>query len=279
MALKDVLVVCDASEANDHRVETALLLAKVYNAHVSGLHLKPYPVIPIYGYGNPEVIPYYSEEQIEEANANAEAMKESFKKKASMLEVPCEWNEIEGIDPRYIVDKSRYADVVLAPRGYSRYGEENTQRIADYLSINMGRPLMLIPDLKKVFNLPKRVVIAWDESLEAARAVHDAIPLLDLTENIQIVSVSSNNNQEKANMIFSDDLRTHLSHHGIFAEVVSLDKMTKGVGATIHQAALEYDADLIIMGAYGHTRFKEIVLGGATNYLLKHSTIPLFLSH
>ena len=279
MPIKDLLVICDASEANDYRVETTLLLAKVYQSHVTGLHLIPYPVIPIYGYGNPEVIPYYSGEQIEEAKADSEALKAKFKKKASTFEVPCEWAEIEGIDVRYIVEKSRYADVVIVPQGYSRYGEEESQKIADYLSINMGRPLMVITDLKKVFNLPKRVVIAWDESLEAARAVHDAIPFLDLTEHVQIVSVSSNTDQEKANMIFSDDLRKHLSHHGINAEVASLDKTSKGTGATILQAAIEYDADLIVMGAYGHTRFKELILGGTTKHLLKHTTIPLFLSH
>ncbi len=279
MPIKDLLVVCDASEANDYRVETALLLAKIYEAHVTGVHFIPYPAIPIYGYGNPEVIPYYADDQIEEANRNSELLKSKFKKKASELEVPCEWNEIEGVDIDYIVDKSRYADLVILPRGYSRLGEENTHVIADYLSIHMGRPLMVVPDLKKVFNLPKRVVIAWNESLEAARAVHDALPFLDLTEHVQIVSVSSTDKEEKENMIYSDDLRKHLSHHGINAEVVTLDRSAKGTGATILQGAIEYDADLIVMGAYGNTRFKEIVLGGTTKYLLKHTTIPLFLSH
>ena len=279
MPIKDILVVCDASEANDYRVETALLLAKIYQAHITGVHFVPYPMIPIYGYGNPEVIPYYADDQIEEANSNAELLKSKFKKKASELEVPCEWNEIEGVDLHYIVDKSRYADVVILPRGYSRLGEDNPQILADYLSVHMGRPLMVIPDLKKIFNLPKRVVIAWNESLESARAVHDALPFLDLTENVQIVSVSSTNDEEKANLIYSDDLRKHLSHHGINAEVVSLNKTTKGTGATILQGAIEYDADLIVMGAYGNMRFKEIVLGGTTKYLLKHTTIPLFLSH
>lgn len=279
MSIKDILVVCDAGEANDYRVETALLLAKIYEAHVTGLHLTPYPVVPIYGYGNPEVVAYTSGDQIEEVKATAEELKSKFVKKASEFEVPCEWSSIEGIDTQFIVDKSRYADIVVLPQGYSRYGEGNTQKIDDFLSINLGRPLMIIPDLKKVFNLPKRVVIAWNESHEAARAVHDALPLLTYTENVEIVSVSKNTEQEKSNMIYSDDLRKHLSHHGINATVISLEKTSKSVGDTILQSAIEYDADLIVMGAYGHTRFKEIVLGGATRDLLRHTTIPLLLSH
>ena len=164
-------------------------------------------------------------------------------------------------------------------QGYSCYGEDNTQKIDDYLSVHLGRPLIITPDLKKVFTLPKKVIIAWDESHEAARAVHDALPFLQYAEQIQIISVAANTKQEKQYMIFDDDLRKHLSHHGINVEVVSLDPSSKGTGKTILEGALEFNADLIVMGAYGHARLKEIVLGGATRYLLKNTTIPLFLSH
>ncbi|MBT8124377.1 MAG: universal stress protein, partial [Gammaproteobacteria bacterium] len=110
-------------------------------------------------------------------------------------------------------------------------------------------------------------------------AVHDALPFLQYAEQIQVVSVAASAKQEKKYMIYDDDLRKHLSHHGIDVEVRSLDPASKGTGKTILESALEYDADLIVMGAYGHTRLKEIVLGGATKYLLRHSTVPLFLSH
>ncbi|MDH3609384.1 MAG: universal stress protein [Gammaproteobacteria bacterium] len=279
MPIKDILVLCDAGEANDYRVETALLLAKVYQAHLTGLHLIPYPVIPVYGGGFPDAIPYLSSEQLEQSQNTANALKDKFKKKAADLEVPCDWKSIDGVDVRYIIDSARYTDVVIVPQGYCRYGEDNTQKIDDYLSIHLGRPLIVTPDLKKVFNLPKRVVIAWNESHEAARAVHDALPFLQYAEQIQVVSVAASAKQEKKYMIYDDDLRKHLSHHGIDVEVRSLDPASKGTGKTILESALEYDADLIVMGAYGHTRLKEIVLGGATKYLLRHSTVPLFLSH
>ena len=279
MFIKDIMLLCDAGEANDYRVETTLLYAKVYQAHVTGVHLIPYPIIPVYGGTFPEPIPYYASDQLDEASNIEKDLKSKFTKKASEMEVPCEWKSLEGVDVRYIIDTARYTDLVVVPQGYSRYGEENTQKIDDYLSIHLGRPLLVIPDLKKIFNLPKNVIIAWNESHEAARAVHDALPFLDLAERVQVVSVSLTNKQEKAYMIYCDDLRKHLSHHGINVEVVAVDESSKGTGATILQSAIEYDADLIIMGAYGHSRLKEIVLGGATRYLLKHTSIPLFLSH
>lgn len=279
MSIKDILVICDAGEANDYRVETAMLLAKVYQAHVTGIHFVPYPVIPVYGGSYPDAIPYLSADQMMQSESTANALCEKFKKKSAELKIPSEWKVIDGVDVRYIIDNARYADIVIVPQGYSRYGEDYTQKIDDYLSIHLGRPLLVIPDLKKVFTLPKRVIIAWNESHEAARAVHDAMPLLQYAEQIQVVSVASSTKKEKEFMIYDNDLRKHLSHHGIEVEVASLDPSTKGTGKTILEGALEYDADLIVMGAYGHTRLKEIVLGGATKYLLNNTTIPLFLSH
>ncbi len=273
------MVLCDAGEANDYRVETVLLLAKVYEAHVTGIHLVPYPVIPVYGGAFPEAIPYTSSEQLDKASNIAQKLEENFKNKAAELEIPCEWKIIDGVDVRYIIDNARYTDLVVVPQGYSRYGEDNTQKIDDYLSIHLGRPLMVIPDLKKVFNLPQQIIIAWNESHEAARAVHDALPFLQFAERIQVVSVSASSKEEKAYMIYCDDLRKHLSRHGIKVEVASLEKTSKGTGGVILESALEYDADLIVMGAYGHSRLKEIILGGTTSYLLKHTTIPLLLSH
>jgi len=279
MSIKDIMVLCDAGEANDYRVETALLLAKIYQAHLTGVHLVPYPIIPVYGGNFPDTIPYISADQLEQSKNTANRLRDNFKKKATNLGIHCEWKEIDGVDVRYIIDNARYTDVVIVPQGYSRYGEDNTQKIDAYLSVHLGRPLIITPDLKKVFTLPKKVIIAWDESHEAARAVHDALPFLQYAEQIQIISVAANTKQEKQYMIFDDDLRKHLSHHGINVEVVSLDPSSKGTGKTILEGALEFNADLIVMGAYGHSRLKEIVLGGATRYLLKNTTIPLFLSH
>lgn len=279
MSIKDILVVCDAGEANDYRVETALLYAKIHQAHLTGLHLVPYPIIPVYGSTFPETIPYYSSEQLEQSENTAKKLQNTFKKKAAKQEIPCDWKDIDGVDVRYIIDNARYSDLVIVPQGYSSYGEANTQKIDDYLSIHLGRPLMVTPDIKKVFNLPKKIMIAWNESHEAARAVHDALPFLQYAEQVQIVSVAASAKQEKKYMIYDGDLRKHLSHHGIEAEVRSLDPASRSTGKTLLEGAIEFEADFLVMGAYGNARLKEIVLGGATKYLLRNSTIPLFLSH
>lgn len=279
MSIGDILVITDASEANDFRVETTLLLAKVFDAYVNGIHLTPYLTPSESSSGFNKVIDYLSSEKLETAKETAEIIRTNFEKKASELEVPYDWYFTDGIDKQFIISHARYADFVVLPQGYSSLAEEHIHRIDDYLSIYIGRPTIILPDIKKVFNFPKRIIIAWDESQEAARAVHDAMPFLEYAENVQIVSVSDTPKEEKTSVIYCDDLRKHLSHHGISADVFIADELEDGIGKTILQSALEYDADLIVMGAYGETRLKEIVLGGVTRYLLNNSTIPLFLSH
>ncbi len=279
MSIKDIMVICDAGKANDFRVESSLNLAKVFNSHITGLHLTPYPNPDKSSSGFNKVIDYLVTDQLELTKNTAELLKTTFESKAAELNIPYEWKCIDGIDLQFIIDNARYADLVVLPQGYSRFGEENPQRIDDYLSIYMGRPTIVVPDIKRVFNLPKRIMIAWDESREAARAVHDAMPFLEYAETVQIVCVLDKNEEQKENIIYSDDLRKHLSHHGVNAEVVNVDELVDGTGKTILQSALEFDADLIVMGAYGVTRLKEVLLGGVTRFLLKYTTIPLFLSH
>ena len=279
MSIKDILVVCDASEANDFRIHTTLLFAKYFYAHVTGIHLTPYPTPSESSSGFNKVIDYLSSEKLELAKETAENIKKNFDKKASELNISHEWSFIDGIDKQFIIDHARYADLVMLPQGYSSFAEGNPYRIDDYLSIYMGRPTIILPDMKKLFHLPKKIIIAWDESKEATRAVHDAMPFLESADNVQIMTVSDTQKQELSNIIYGDDLRKHLSHHSINAEVVMADELENGIGKTILQGALEYDADLIVMGAYGETRLKEIVLGGVTRYLLNNTTVPLFLSH
>ena len=277
--MKDILVLCDSNDSNDYRVDSALAYAKLFNAHVTGIHMIPFPVIPVYGGMYPDAPSYSAAFQIDKANERAEELEESFTKAAKKLDISHDWKVVEGLDLDFVIENARYYDLVVAPSAYSHYNDEISHHLSDYFSTTLGRPLLILPDLKKEFGPPSRVVIAWDESHEASRAVHDALPLLRIAENIQIVSVSKNDKDEKKNIIRCEQLQRHLGHHGVFTEAFAPDKSSKGTGHTIYESALEYNAELIIMGAYGHSRFKEIMLGGTTKFLISNSTIPLLVSN
>lgn len=135
MSIKDIMVICDAGEANDFRVETTLQIAKAFSAHITGLHLTPYPNPEKSSSGFYRVIDYLATDQIELTQNTAELLKTKFETKAAELGIPYEWKCIDGIDLQFIIDNARYADFVVLPQGYSRFGEEDPQRIDDYLSI------------------------------------------------------------------------------------------------------------------------------------------------
>ena len=277
--MKDILVLCDRNDSNNYRIETALSYAKSFSSHLTGIHLLPYPVIPVYGGIYPNASLYTAANQIDKANECAEQLKQEFLKSAEYFNIPCDWKTIEGLNLDFVIENARYTDLVVTPATYSHYSEQGSHHLCDYLSTNLGRPLLILPDLNKTYDIPKRVIIAWNESHEAARAVHDALPILQKAKHIQIISVSKNIKDEKENIIRCEQLQRHLRHHSIEADVFSPDKAEKGAGYTIYHGAVEYDAELIVMGAYGHSRFKEIILGGTTKYLIEHTTLPLFVSN
>ena len=277
--MRDIFVLCDSNESNDFRVETALSYAKLFDSHVTGVHMIPFPVIPIYGGMYPEASSYTAADQIDKANKHADELKTSFCNAAKNFNIPYEWKTIEGLDLNFVIENARYSDLVVAPATYSHYSVETSHHLCDYFTTKLGRPLLITPDLKKVFKLPKKIIIAWDESHESTRAVHDALPILKFSEKVQIISISKNDVSEKENIIRGEQLQRHLGHHDVICEVYCPDNLSKNTGHAIYDCALEYDADLIVMGAYGHSKFKEIILGSTTKYLIENSTVPLFVSN
>jgi nucleotide-binding universal stress UspA family protein len=289
MPFKDILVLCDIGEDNNYRLETAFSLAKIFDAHVTGVHLTPFPsqgslYPPYVAHASATLIDITNKptnnlkESLENITSSTNNLKASFEMIASKMNVSCCWKDMVDSNIDYVINISRSTDLVIVPQSYSRYGEYEPKRFNDFFTTHLGRPLLVVPDLKKVFKSFKKVVIAWNQSKEATRAVHDALPILKFSERIEVISISKNEKEEEMNMIGCNDLRTHLSHHGLNVDVISIAQSSKDVGHTLIQHTLEYDADLIVMGAYGHSRIKEVILGGTTKYLLDQTKIPLLFS-
>lgn len=277
--MKDILVLCDSNQSNKHRVNTAFAYGSLFNSNIIGIHMIPYPIIPVYGGIYPDNLSYSAAFQMENAEKYAEEIKNDFIQSAKDSTLTYEWKVIEGLDLDFIIANARYTDMVIVPAVYSHFGDQASHHLCNYFATNLGIPLLIIPNEKKTYRIPKKIIIAWNESHESARAVHDAIPLLKQAEEIQIVSVSKNINFEKETIIRGERLQKHLSKHNIKSELLTPKKLSKGVGFTIKEYANKFNADLIVMGAYGQSRLKEVFLGGTTKYLIETSTLPLFTSN
>ena len=178
--------------------------------------------------------------------------------------------------PDLLVDYARLRDMTILPFPGADYLD---QWFAESLLFRSGRPMILLPQpwerrSPAVFD---NVVIAWDFSRSAVRAVGDALPALQKARNVYVVTV--NNEKEIDSKRSASEMAKHLAHHSVPVIVDQADAAGRDIGTAIKAYCVSRDADLLVMGAYGHSRLLEFVLGGATKSLLSNPTLPVLMSH
>jgi nucleotide-binding universal stress UspA family protein len=145
----------------------------------------------------------------------------------------------------------------------------------EYMVLNSGRPTLIVPYAGEFSNIGQRPVVAWDGSRAAARAVTDALPFLKLAES---VSIAMFNSKLSAGEQVGAELVAFLGRHDIQAEVIA--KKTKlDIGNALLSLAADCDADMLVMGGYGHSRLREMIMGGVTRRILESMTLPVLMSH
>jgi nucleotide-binding universal stress UspA family protein len=123
----------------------------------------------------------------------------------------------------------------------------------------------------------ERVLVAWNGTRESTRAVHDALPMLVRAHSVAVMEV--NPKPDETPRIAGADMATHLARHGVRAEVSSIVADEIDVGDAILSRGADLGADLVVMGAYGHSRLREFAFGGVTRHVFKHMTVPVLMSH
>jgi nucleotide-binding universal stress UspA family protein len=142
--------------------------------------------------------------------------------------------------------------------------------------LNSGRPLIVVPPQYKAFKAGQ-IIVAWDGSAQAARALFDALPLLSAAEAVEVVQVEGE--KDLTGIVPGSALASHLLAHGIEIVVKTIGARDGDVAETLRSHAERCGADLIVMGGFAHARIRQLILGGVTQSLLRHCPVPLFLSH
>lgn len=178
----------------------------------------------------------------------------------------------------YVVGRAaRFADLTILPRPYGRDDGEETAAVLESALFEGAASVLVVPPGSAV---PKgrRIVIGWNESLEALRAVRAAMPMLMAAEEVDIAVIDPGRHAEDE----ADpgaELSSMLSRHGIRVKVSILAKTLPSVAETLARHVRDSDADLLVMGAYGHSRFRQSILGGATRDTLEQSQVPVLMAH
>lgn len=280
MALKNILVHMDATDRCEERLRLAGDLALRHDAHLSGLFVIPEPFYPVYADGA-----YFPQDAVEiwekEEKANTIKAEKTFQEFVNAQGIHGEWRTEQGPLGQIVSRHARYADLTVVGKGSMDDPEHYPDPfLAEDVVMESGRPVLVVPNAGHFDGFGRRVLVCWNASREAVRAINDAMPLLQSADKVTVLVV----NPEKPGSgdhgdIPSADIALYLARHGVKAEATSVKSNLTDVGAIILSRAFDADADMIVAGAYGHSQTREWILGGVTKTLLHETTLPAFMSH
>ncbi len=279
MAIKSILVHVDTDRRSGVRIELAAHLAKSWRAHLIGLHVSARSYIP--SYARSELDPAMLEKLRQGSTATKERMAGAFGAAAIRHGlVGPEMQVTEGDAPSVFALAARFADlVIVGQHDPEEAGGTVEPNFPEILALTVGRPVMVVPFAGNFSTIGHRVMIAWDARREATRAVSDALPLLHQAEEITILMVNPHGEESRNGKESGAMLVRYLGRHDIKATLASHSGVQIDVADFILSQAADRNADLIVMGAYGHARIREVVFGGVTQSMMRHMIVPTLMSH
>lgn len=278
MPFKDVLVHVDNAKPCAARIEVAVQLAQAHQAHLVGLHIRGLPRVPSYvqaQYG-PEVVEIQNKYLLE---SSAQA-RELFEKHVAGTGIGYEWRSVEGDLLDTVSLHARYADIAVVGQTDPEGEELNAGvPLADHLVVEAGRPVLVVPFAGRFPAVGSKVMVGWNASREATRAVNDALPILRMAKQVNVWAVNPTGGQYGHGEVPGADICLHLARHGVNAVCEYIKATDIDVGNQLLSRAADDGVDMLVMGAYGRSRLRELVLGGATRHILRHMTVPVLMSH
>ncbi|MGA7866925.1 MAG: universal stress protein [Stellaceae bacterium] len=281
MSYKDLLLVLDSEATAYGRIALASALAERFSAHLIGLYPLPTPEAPRHlGYYDPALLDPFFAELREKARSAAGKVREAFGHATGLRGLSAEWREIpEGPDADPALH-ARYADLaILGQLDPDRAESELIRPRPEQVALTSGRPVLIVPYAGHFDDVGRRVLIAWSATREAARAVSDAMPLLTSAELVTVLTIDAHEGPQAHGESPGADIAVHLARHGVKADIERTVSAGLPVGEALLSRAADLGADLIVMGAYGHSRVREVLLGGATRSVLRSMTVPVLMSH
>lgn len=281
MGYKTILV-----QLNDERragllIDAARFVGEMDEAHVIGVY-----AVPTLAYGSPMRIgATLIEAGRKRFHEEAERIRKIFEEAMRGRAVKTEWRLLEThVGYRdcaeLVIEQARSVDLVIAAQADGTWDDSAMLDFPERLALESGRPTLIVPHAGRFPKFGARVVVAWNGSREAARAVFDALPLLQQASAVNILSITRGTPRKSdGRTIAAADIGAALARHGVKCELATSIAVGLEVEEDLLSRAADFAADLIVMGCYGHSRLREFVMGGATRSILGHMTMPVLMSH
>lgn len=275
MALHDILVFLDQFAHSGVRLQAAADLAARHGARLIGLRVEVHPHVP--GAIRSAIVAGALEAHAEAIRADTDRIEAEFRAAAETRGVACEWWVVRDGGIAQVTELARYANLTVTGQAAPDAEEEfSGEELIHELLLGSGRPVLVVPHAPLAGDFGHRIAVAWNGSREASRAVADAMPLLRHAERVAVLLAKTVERPGTADLIHA-----HLARNGIVADIQAIDAAASdhAAGAVLLAEADAFGADLLVMGGYGRSRMRELVLGGATRHVLQHLPIPALMSH
>lgn len=277
MSYKTILVHLNDRRRAEGLLEPAINLAREFGAHLIGMHV--YASLP----ASPIAVPFGSKVLAGVVAAERQETEEIaaiFSRMTASQPFPSEWlvRKVPHVDLASVVlERGRAADLIIAGQTDPDWDLSPLLDFPERLALEGGRPVLVIPYAGRHAQVGTNAVIAWKARREAARAVFDALPLLARAKSVQILEVKERGESEAVAADVS--IAVALARHGIKPTVRTSVADDVSIANEILSRLADQGADLLVMGAYGHSRMRELVFGGATRQIARHMTVPTLFSH
>jgi nucleotide-binding universal stress UspA family protein len=275
--LGEIVVFIDGHTETAGILEFAGILAQEHGARLISVFMQPEPTVTpaetfARGKGMESVIEVH-QAQLERIEAERRAQFEGIVRRHG---IQSEWRSLPYSSTEVGVH-AYYADLVVIARPESAGQTAGPPGLAESLVLSSGRPIIMFPPRGTVSQI-RRILVAWNATRESIRAVADALPLLVKAKAVQVLVVDHERNRAGHGQEPGADIARHLTRHGAQVEVQRLSSGGKDVGQLLLSQAAAFGADLLVMGAYGHSQLREWMFGGVTRTVLYQAALPVLLS-
>ena len=271
--MKSILLHIDHDRACPARLQVALDIARASNGHITCLQAVSYDVFApgdIYGSAIAAAMPVIRE--------NAEKLRSEIEAELENEGVSWDWRFVYGIAPHRLLEASPLADIVIVGPAEAGSDGRGPSALVGDLVMRAGVPVLVVPESAKSLDVGAPMLVAWNGSPESAHALRAAVPLLACACKVILANVAEEREAAHFDLPPTEGAK-YLSRHGITCEIVEIPRGEAAIADVLFSAAQMRECGLMVMGAYGHSRLAELLLGGVTRKMLSEPQMPIFLAH
>ena len=277
MSYKTILVYLNDKSAAEHVLVSAIALARKHDAHLIGLHVDS--LFQVHSVVGADASPGIALTQNKMQKFEAAEIEEIFEKNTKKEGISAEWRLVQAhssLIAGVITNHARCVDLIVAGQANPQHDDKYVSDILEGFLIDSGRPVLVIPYVGKYETIGDNITFAWNASRESARVASSALPFFKMAEKVTVLWVNAN---EEGDDLPGAEIATSLARQGVIVETKHSVSVLPEVGDEILSRVSDLSSDLLVMGAYGHSRLREFIFGGASYHILRHMTVPVLLVH